>query len=75
MKHWNPDSPEFTTVKKTIDNTPGIGNTPTGAVNLVACGVERAIAAGVTPTDLRGVVDEAITHAEQTTGQTANSGR
>jgi hypothetical protein len=74
MEHWNPDTPEFNAVKKTIENTT-IGNTPSAALDLIGCGVERAITSGVTPNQVRETLDRALTHAEQLAGGTTNSGR
>jgi hypothetical protein len=70
---WNPDSPEFNTVKKTIENTT-IGNTPSAALDVIGCGVERAVTSGVTPTQIRETLERALTHAEQLTGGPANTG-
>ena len=61
--HWNPNNPDFQAVKKTLEHT-NIGNTPTAALDLVACGVQRAITSGISPGELRTTLEKAITFAE-----------
>jgi hypothetical protein len=71
MDHWNPDTPEFENVQKTIEGT-SIGRTPERALDIVGVGIERAVRAGVTPDKVKDTVDLALTRAEQLTG---SSGR